>query len=103
MGAPIRDGAGQTFAIGVVSVSVDPPSIPAGQAANVNVTVPGVAVGDDVLAIPPDTLEAGLVPQAASVPAADTIRVRLYNPTAAAIDGAARTWRFIIFDRTPQT
>jgi len=42
-------------------------------------------------------LEAGLVPVAAYVPAANTLRIRLYNPTAAAIDGVSRTWAWFAF------
>jgi len=48
-----------------------------------------------VLVMCQSDLEAGLVPQAAYVPADGTLRIRLYNPTAAAIDGAARDWLFI--------
>jgi hypothetical protein len=102
LGATVRN-TGVALAIFRRTVSVDPPSIAAGAASNVDVTVRGVAVGDDVIAIPPDTLEAGLVLQGATVSAADTVRLRLYNPTAAAIDGAARTWTLIIIDRTPVT
>jgi len=73
-------------------VSVDPPSIAAGASANVDVTVPYLSVGDKVIVECADDLEAGLVPQAAWVPSTGTLRIRLYNPTAAAIDGAARSW-----------
>jgi len=79
------------------TVSVDPPSIVAGAAANVDVTVAGLKTTDYVLVMCIEDLEAGLVPVAAYVPAADTLRIRLYNPTAAAIDGAARTWAWFAF------
>jgi len=79
------------------TVSIDPPSIAAGASANVDVTVSGLAVGDRILVMCQEDLEAGLVPQAAYVPAADTHRVRLYNPTGAAIDGVARTWLWVAF------
>lgn len=77
-----------------VTLSVDPPGIGAGAAANVDVTAP-VDASDQVVGWnAPDALEAGLVPVSVSVPAAGTIRIRLYNPTAAAVDGAARSWTF---------
>ena len=100
LGARLGEG-GQVVGVFVRTVSVDPASLAGGAAANTDVTVNGVAPGDIVLAIPPDTLEAGLVFIGSSVPAANTVRIRLYNPTAGAIDGAARTWTLLILDRTP--
>jgi len=73
-------------------VTVDPPSIAAGASANVDVAVPYLSVGDKVTVECRSDLEAGLVLQAAYVPTSGTLRIRLYNPTAAAIDGAARPW-----------
>jgi len=83
--------------IDVFTVDIDPPSIAAGAAANVDVTVTGrgLVTTDRLVAIPPNDLEAGLVLVMTEVPASDTVRVRLYNPTAAAIDGASKTWTFI--------
>jgi len=81
------------FKIG--TVSIDPPSIGAGASANVDVAVSGLTTSHRVVAMCQSDLEAGLVPQAAYVPAADTLRIRLYNPTAAAIDGVARDWLYI--------
>jgi len=79
------------------TVTVDPPSIAAGAAANVDVTVTGLETTDYVLVMCTSDLEAGLVPVASYVPAANTLRIRLYNPTAAAIDGASRTWAWFAF------
>jgi len=79
------------------TVAIDPPSIAAGAAANVDVSVPGLETTDYVLVVCTSDLEAGLVPIAAYVPAADTLRVRLYNPTAAAIDGVSRVWAWFAF------
>jgi len=81
------------FMMGVVSV--DPPSIGAGASANVDVSVSGLRTSHRVLVMCQSDLEAGLVPQAAYVPADGTLRIRLYNPTGAAVDGAARDWLFI--------
>jgi len=79
------------------TVAVDPPSIAAGAAANVDVTVTGLETTDHVVVVCKEDLEAGLIPVAAYVPAANTLRIRLYNPTAAAIDGASRTWAWFAF------
>jgi len=79
------------------TVAVDPPSIAAGAAANVDVTVTGLETTDRVLVVCTEDLEAGLVPIAAYVPSANTLRIRLYNPTAAAIDGVSRIWAWFAF------
>ena len=76
------------------TVSVDPPSIATGESANVDVTVTGLTTSHIVIVSCQEALEAGLVPQGASVPVADTLRIRLYNPSAAAIDGAELTWAY---------
>jgi hypothetical protein len=79
----------------LATVTIDPPSIAAGASANVTATVNGLTTSHKVIAQCQSDLEAGLVPQAAYCSAANTLTIRLYNPTAAAIDGAARPW-FII-------
>lgn len=83
----------------VVSASVNPASLAAGAVANTAITIAGILSTDLVVAIPPVDLEAGLVPQGVNVSAADTLQVRLYNPTAGAVDGAAKTWQFLVFRR----
>jgi len=77
------------------TVTVDPPSIAAGASANVDVTVSDLTTDHKVIVMCQSDLEVGLVPQAAYVPTANTLRIRIYNPTASAIDGAARTWFYI--------
>jgi len=89
----VPHGKLKDFRIGVVSV--DPPSIAAGASANVDIAVTGLTTSHRVLVMCQSDLEAGLVPQAAYVPTDGTLRIRLYNPTAAAIDGVARDWLFI--------
>lgn len=81
----------------VYTAAVDPASIAADTAANTQVAVAGVTTADRILAIPPNDLESGLVLQAVWVSAADTIQVRLLNTTAGAIDGASKTWTFIVY------
>src|SRR3989304_7907509 len=75
------------------SASVNPPSIAANDGDKVAVTLTGVALGDYVITQAPDDLEAGLFPGQAWVSAADTVQLPLYNYTAGAVDGAAKTWK----------
>jgi hypothetical protein len=79
----------------VGTVTIDPPSIAAGSTANVDVTVPGLTTSHRVIVMCQSDLEHGLIPIAAYVPAANTLRVRITNFTASAIDGVARTWFYI--------
>ena len=79
------------------SVTIDPPSIAGGATADVDVTVSGLTTSHKVTIQCQGALEHGLVCIAASVPAADTLRVRISNLTGVAIDGAALTWAYIAF------
>lgn len=95
---------GKTFfipGVDVFTVAIDPPSISAGSASNVDVSVTGrdLSTTDLIIPIPPTDLEAGLVPITAIVTAANTLRVRLYNPTTSAIDGSSRTWTIVRIKR----
>lgn len=78
------------------TAAVDPASAGAVGSVDTDVTVNGVVVGDVVLAIPPASLTAGLAPQGATVPSANTVRLRLTNASAGAIDGASLTWTFVV-------
>jgi len=77
------------------TVSVDPPSIGAGATANVDVTISGLTTDHVVVLQIPAALEAGLVYGGCVVSAANTLRIRLGNVTAAAIDGVARDWTYV--------
>ncbi len=100
VGAELRD-KGEAFGIFVRTASVDPGNAGAVASVDTVVTIPGVAVGDLVIGIPPVTMTAGLAPQTCIVTGANAVTVRLTNASAGAIDGAALVWTFIIFDRTP--
>ena len=76
-------------------VDVDPASIAAGESGNTAVTVNGLTTAHKVVAMCQEALEAGLVPQAAYCSAANTLTIRLFNPTAGAIDGASLEWFYI--------
>lgn len=80
-----------------LSVAVDPASITNATSAETAVTLKGVNVGDMVFACPPASLETGLVYSGCRVSAADTIQLRLSCIAAAPVDGASRTWQFLIF------
>jgi hypothetical protein len=88
-----RDRLEKSLLVG--TVTIDPPSIAAGSTANVDVTVSGLTTSHCVLVMCQSDLEHGLIPIAAYVPAANTLRVRITNFTSAAIDGAARKWFYI--------
>jgi hypothetical protein len=92
-GSITRDRLEKNLLVG--TVTIDPPSIAAGSTANVDVSVPGLTTSHRVLVMCQSDLEHGLVPIAAYVPDANTLRVRITNFTGAAIDGAARTWFYI--------
>jgi len=77
------------------TVSVDPPSIGAGAAVNVDVTISGLTTDHVVLLQIPAALEAGLVYGGCVVTAANTLRIRLANVTGLAIDGAALDWTYV--------
>jgi hypothetical protein len=85
-----------SVAIRTVVAAVDPASLGAVAAGNTDITIAGVKPGDVVIGIPPATLEAGLALQGCTVPAADTVRVRITNASAGVIDGASLNWTFVI-------
>jgi hypothetical protein len=74
-----------------VQVTYDPASLAATTARNDTVTVTGLQTTDLIRggSVANVVLEAGLVVSMIDVSAADTIRFRLHNPTAGAIDGAS--------------
>jgi hypothetical protein len=82
------------------SLAVNPPSIAANSRAGVDVPLSGVDVGDIVVLAPPAALADDLLFTGASVTAADTVTLYLYNPTGSAIDDAQRSWAYVWFDLT---
>lgn len=83
------------------TVTVDPAEIAAVETGETDVTIAGVAAGDLVVMIPPATLDAGIVVSSPSrVSAADTVKLRLGNITAGAINVASATWTYVWFDLT---
>jgi hypothetical protein len=90
------DARGRVVNVRTGTAAVDPPSMAAGAKTSITFTAAGAVVGDAVQVQPPAALETGLVVVAARVSAADTVQVDLYNPTAGVIDGASRTWSYIV-------
>lgn len=80
--------------------SSDPASIAAGGVGTATLAIAGAVVGDIVMAHPRE-LANGLVVESYSVSAADTVTVRLLNPTAGAIDDVAQTWEYVLFRQIP--
>lgn len=79
------------------TVSIDPASIAAGAVGETSVTIAGAAAGDSVIMNPPAAgLTAGLIFGGCTVSAANTVKVRIFNSTAGAIDEAAGTWTYAI-------
>ena len=74
-----------------VQVTYDPASLAATTARNDTVAVTGLRTTDVVRggSIANNALEAGLLISQMDVSVADTLRIRLHNPTAGAIDGAS--------------
>lgn len=79
--------------------SVDLGSVAAATAENEDMTVTGVAVGDIVLYVDPaETLVANIAVTAlGTVATVNVVRMRVVNPTAAAIDAAAVNFRVGVF------
>lgn len=82
----------------VITVAVDPANILAGAVLDVDVAIPvaqaAVSLGTQVLVFPPPALEAGLLVSAIGVVAEQSVRFRLFNSTAGAINAAAAQWSF---------
>lgn len=79
--------------------SVDLAEIAAGATGSGTFTVTGAASGDAVVVNPP-ALTAGLVFAGAAVTGANTVTVYAVNATAAPINEAAATFRYLWFDLT---
>lgn len=84
-------------------VVVDPGNLNAGAEIEVQVALPAgeAPKGNELVFVQPPadgSLEAGLVPLGARISGADTLRIKLRNVSAGAIDGAAKTWTYLVID-----
>jgi hypothetical protein len=82
------------------TVSVDPPSIAATTKGAVNVTIAGLAVGDEIEFYPPAAMNDDLLFVGCRIASANTATLLIYNPTAGALDDGALTWEYTWWDRT---
>ena len=82
------------------TVASDPASIAATSRGATTFTLTGAATTDILIVNPPSALEDDLLFVGAAITAADTATIYLYNPTAAAIDGASRTFSYCWIDTT---
>lgn len=78
------------------SVTVDPANLAANSSAETELTISGAAVGDMIIFNVPASLEAGLAFSGARVSAADTVQLRLSNVTGSGVDGASRSWSYLV-------
>lgn len=79
--------------------TLDAASIAAGAAAEQTVTIAGLSTNDVLQVNAPAALEAGLTVGSERVTAADTLKFRITNTTAAPVDPASATYSYIAFRR----
>lgn len=81
------------------TVALDPASINATTKGSVTFTLTGAKTTDLIVMNPP-ALNDDLLFVGATITAADTVTVYLYNTTAGSINDTERTWSYIWFDMT---
>ena len=79
-----------------VQTALDPANNASDAISNNALAVTGILTTDYVQGFAPAALEAGVVPTVVWPSNADEISVRVQNPTAGAVNGASRTWDFLI-------
>lgn len=78
-------------------LNFNPGTIAANTSSEFAVTLPGLALGDQVVSVIKPTLSAGLDIGQARVSAANTARILFQNSTAAGITPGAETYLFLIY------
>lgn len=87
---------GNVLKLFAVTVTWNPAAVATITTAEQTVSVPGVKVGDLVVAYNKPTNTTGAMPVNARVSAADTVAVTFVNPTAGSVDPASEAWTFVI-------
>jgi hypothetical protein len=87
---------GNVLKLFAVTVTWDPAAVATITTAEQTVTVPGVKVGDIIVAYNKPTNTTGAMPVNARVSAADTVAVSFVNPTAGSVDPASEAWTFVV-------
>lgn len=75
--------------------SLNPASINNVTRGTVTFTLTGARSGDLIHMMPPAAFNDDLIFAGCDVTADDTVTVYIYNPTAAPIDDAAQTWKYV--------
>jgi hypothetical protein len=97
----LQVGTGEmVYKIDFGTASVDPASIAATTRSSVTFTLTGAATTDIIIVNPPADLNDDLIFAGASVTAADTVTIYLYNPTASGINESSRTFSYCWIDTT---
>lgn len=96
----VQVGSGGTVIKNILAgaVSVDPPAQAAAGFFTMTVTITGAATGDVIFLHPPSTLETTLRLVGYNITAANT--VTLLMEATGAVDGAARSWDYLLVDLT---
>lgn len=76
--------------------SIDPPNLSADTCYTESIGAAGVAIADSVIAIPPFALEPELDVTGLVAQTNDQFELRICNRSAGSVNGAARTYRFIV-------
>ena len=82
------------------TVAIDPANLNATTRGATTFTLTGAATTDIIIVNPPSDLNDDLIFCGASVTAADTVTIYLYNPTAGAINQAEATFSYCWIDTT---
>lgn len=93
--ALLNSGGRVSAELAVYTATVDPASVTASSNER-DVTIPGVKVGDVVMAVNKPTLTAGLGVVNARVKAADTVSIQFLAAGVGAVDGASETYTIVI-------
>jgi hypothetical protein len=93
--ASLTNGGRAACNIAVYTATVDPASVTATSNER-DVTIPGVKVGDVVLAVNKPTLTASLGVVNYRVKAADTVSIQFLAAGVGAVDGASETYTIVI-------
>lgn len=95
----VKEGDLEYKAFQRIVAEVNPPVIPPGKTRSVEVTIPGVEVGDAAMAIPPPHLGHGIVFVGSRVTAENTVTIGLSNHDKKAVQPDTDKWFFIIIPK----
>jgi hypothetical protein len=97
---PATEFAGTTYASTFkFAATLDLANHTAVSSVDTDVTSTLIEAGDVVIAVPPATLEAGIVVQGTHTVAAGSFKLRTTNASAGAINPASASWTFLVLRR----